>query len=63
MARNFLASTILLLCNLGAFDLVGESVSVDNRLVRAWKQFQFFWRQRLCMLGACEASAKKDALC
>ncbi|CAE7717972.1 unnamed protein product [Symbiodinium sp. CCMP2592] len=59
IARNFLASAILLLCNLGAFDLAGESKSVDNRLVRAWRQFQLFLETSSLHVGGLRSFSKK----
>ena len=59
MARNFLASAILLLCNLGAFDLQGESRSVENRLVRAWRHFQLFMETASLHVGGLRSFSKK----
>ncbi|CAE7731172.1 unnamed protein product [Symbiodinium sp. CCMP2456] len=59
VARNFLASAILLLCNLGAFDLQGESKSVDNRLVRAWRQFELFMDAASLHVGGLRSFSKK----
>ena len=59
MARNFLASAILLLCNLGAFDLRGESKSVDNRLTRAWRQLQLFMEAASLHVGGLRSFSKK----
>ena len=42
IARNFLASIILLFCSLGFFDIPGESRALDSRLARAWRQFELF---------------------
>ncbi|OLP92440.1 hypothetical protein AK812_SmicGene25753 [Symbiodinium microadriaticum] len=59
VARNFLASAILLLCNLGAFDLQGESRSVENRLVRAWRHFQLFMETASLHVGGLRSFSKK----
>ncbi|CAE7310029.1 unnamed protein product [Symbiodinium sp. CCMP2592] len=59
VARNFLASAILLLCNFGAFDLLGESKSVENRLARAWKQFQLFLETTSLHVGGLRSFSKK----
>lgn len=59
VARNFLASAILLLCNLGAFDLQDESKSVENRLIRAWRQFQLFMEAASLHVGGLRSFSKK----
>ena len=42
IARNFVASSVLLLCFDGIFDTDGESNAVDNRLSRAWANFSLW---------------------
>lgn len=39
VARNFIASAVLLLCHDGFFDEAGDSTAVDRRMARAWASF------------------------
>ena len=45
IARNFIASVLLLLSFKGFFDTPGDSQALDARLVRAWSFFQLFCLQ------------------
>lgn len=42
IARNFIGSTIVLLCNEGHFDTPGSSRAIDKRLLAAWANFSLW---------------------
>ncbi|CAK9110313.1 unnamed protein product [Durusdinium trenchii] len=58
IARNFIGSTIVLFCLEGVWDSPGDSLAIDNRLIRAWSSFALWCDANNVTCGAIRSFSK-----